>query len=262
MRPPDEVFPQARTAAARAFAIDETLAEAHTALAEVRKDYDLDWKGAEREYRCAIALDSAYATAHHWYAQLLSMLGRHTEAIAEILEARRFQPLSGPINAFVAYIYLVARQYDHAAAAADRAIELDPRSALAHWYLGRAYTFQEKWSDAIDALQQAARLSDDLAMCKGDLALALRRAGQKARAELELQSLQQRSVEQYVSPCHMGRTHLGAGNQEDALVWLERAAREKIPLALGLAEPEFDELRPQRGFRTLCTRLNVPAVCP
>jgi TolB-like protein/tetratricopeptide (TPR) repeat protein len=262
MRPPDEVFPEARSAAVRALAIDETLAEAHTALAEVRKDHDRDWEGAERGYRRAIALHPAYATAHHWYAQLLSMLGRHSEAIAEILEAQRLEPLSVPINAFVPYIYLVARQYDHAVAAADRAIELEPRSALAHWYLGRTYTFQEKWSDAIDALQQGASLSGDLALSKGDLALALRRAGQKARAESVLQILQQTSVKQYVSPCHMGKAHLGAGNQEAALVWQERAANEGIPLALGLADPEFDELRRQAGFRELCARLNVPAVCP
>ena len=190
------------------------------------------------------------------------MLGRHSEAIAKILQARRLEPLSVPINAFVAYIYLVARQYDHAVAAADRAIELEPRSALAHWYLGRAYSFQEKWSDAIDALQQGGCLSDDLALCKGDLALALRRAGQQARAELVLQRLQQTSVEQYVSPCHMGRAHLGAGNQEVALVFLDRAANQRIPLALGLADPEFDELRRQRGFRELCARLNVPAIRP
>jgi TolB-like protein/Flp pilus assembly protein TadD len=262
MRPPDQVFPDARAAAARALAIDERLAEAHTTLAEVRKDYDLDWKGAERGYRRAIAFNPAYATAHHWYAQLLSMLGRHSEAISEILEARRLEPLSIPINAFVAYIYLVARQYDDAVAAANRAIELEPRSALAHWYLGRAYSLQEKWSNAIDALQQGAWLSGDLALYKGELALALRRAGQKARAEAVLQSLLQASTEQYVSPCHMGKAQLGAGNQEVAIVWLEQAAKERIPLALGLVDPEFDELRHQRGFLELCARLNVPTVCP
>jgi len=260
MRPPDDVFPEARSAAMRALTIDETLAEAHTGLAEVRKDYDLDWERAERGYRRAIALDPAYATAHHWYAQLLSMLGRHSEAIAEILQARRLDPLSVPINAFVAYIYLVARQYDNAVAAANRAIELEPRSALAHWYLGRTYSFQEKWSDAIEALREGEFLSGDLALCKGDLALALRRAGQKPHAESVLQSLQKTSLEHYVSPCHLGRAHLGAGNQEVALVWLERAAKEGVPVALGLADPEFDELRRQRGFRELCAKLNVPAV--
>lgn len=262
MQPPHQVFPEARSAALRALAIDETLAEAHTALAEVRKDHDLDWEAAERGYRRAIALNPAYATAHHWYAQLLSMSGRHSEAIAEILEARRQQPLSVPINAFAAYIYLVARQYDQAVAAAERAIELEPRSALAYWYLGRAYTVQEKWSDAIDALHEAASLSGDLALCKGDLALAMRRAGEQARAKSVLQSLQQASLKQYVSPIHIGKAHLGAGNGEAALVWLERAAKQGIPLALGLADPEFDELRGQRGFRELCARLKVPAASP
>lgn len=128
--------------------------------------------------------------------------------------------------------------------------------------MGRAYTLQEKWSEAIDALHEAASLSGDLALCKGDLALALRREGEQARAESVLQSLQQASLKRYVSPCHIGKAHLGAGNAEAALVWLERAAKEGIPLALGLADHEFDELRGQRRFRELCARLNVPAICP
>ena len=83
LMPPDEGHPKAKQAAEHALSIDESLAEAHTALAHTLHNYDWNWQGAEKEYTRAIQLNPNYATAHHWYSNLLSDLGRREEAIAE-----------------------------------------------------------------------------------------------------------------------------------------------------------------------------------
>ena len=103
LRPPSDVFPPAKAAAERALALDESLAEGHTVLAEIQKLYEWNWDAAERSYRRALELDPGYSVAHQWYAQLLSILGRHDEAHAEIEAARRCDPLSPAIAAFVSY---------------------------------------------------------------------------------------------------------------------------------------------------------------
>jgi TolB-like protein len=60
--PGKKVIPKARKMASKALEIDETLAEAHTALALI-KEYDWDWEGSEREYKRAIDLNPSYADA-------------------------------------------------------------------------------------------------------------------------------------------------------------------------------------------------------
>jgi TolB-like protein/Tfp pilus assembly protein PilF len=121
-------FRTARRAAERAIALDDTLAEAHTSMGEVLKDYEWDWGGAETAYRRAIALNPNYSTAHHFYAQLLATLARYSEAVDEIELARRVDPLSPGINAYVPYIYVAARDYERAVVEGRRAVELEPGS--------------------------------------------------------------------------------------------------------------------------------------
>src|SRR5207245_5650629 len=77
--PAEEAYLKAKAAALKALEIDDTLAEAHASLGGIKADYDWDFAGAESELKRAIELNPNYATAHHWYAQYLSGMGRHQE---------------------------------------------------------------------------------------------------------------------------------------------------------------------------------------
>jgi tetratricopeptide (TPR) repeat protein len=101
---PNEVMTPAKAAAERALMLDGSLSEVHTVLAEVQKLYEWDWAAAERSYLRAIQLDENYAVAHHWYAQLLSIVGRHDESQSQIEMARRCDPVSPTIAAFVSHL--------------------------------------------------------------------------------------------------------------------------------------------------------------
>ena len=120
---PKESYPKAKAAAIKALELDDTLGEAHTSLAYSLINYDWDWRSAEREYQRAIQLNPNYATAHQWYAECLSMLGRHIEAIAEIKRAQQLDPLSLIINQGVGGKYLYARRYDEAMAQFQRTLD-------------------------------------------------------------------------------------------------------------------------------------------
>ena len=109
-----EFMSRARVAAVSALQIDETLPEAHTALALIVQNHDWDWQTAEKEFRRAIELNPNYATAHHWYAEHLMWRGRFDEALQESERARQLDPLALIIAADNGAILYFARKYDAA----------------------------------------------------------------------------------------------------------------------------------------------------
>jgi predicted Zn-dependent protease len=180
-------------------------------MAEVFKDYDRDWPNAEREFQRALALSPNYATAHHWYAQLLVSLGRYQEAATHIELARNTDPLSPAINAYLPYIYLAARDYPRALHEATLAVELEPYSPLAHWVLGRAYLFSGDAQTAVSVLERGTELAGPLSMWEAALGFARARAGDRAGALAIVSTLHERAAHEFVSPYDLAVCYEGLG---------------------------------------------------
>ncbi len=155
---PTEAFPRAKQAITKALSLDDSLAEAHTSLAFVTAYYDRDWAGAEREFRRAIDLNPNYANGHHWYAEFLSLGGRHTQAIAEAQRARELDPLSTIIDAWISSRYYFARRYEDAVKEGRNAVDMGPDFAPAHLVLGYAYEQKGMLKEAIAEFEAASRL--------------------------------------------------------------------------------------------------------
>ncbi|MDQ3881513.1 MAG: protein kinase, partial [Chloroflexota bacterium] len=156
---PKEAFSKARRAAERALALDSTLAEAHTSLAYSLELADYDWAGAEAAFRRAIALNPNYATAHHWYAEYLSIVGRHQEALAEFERARALDPLSRIISADRGLALARAGRYDDAIRELRATLELDPNFFVTHVFLCSAYLSKRRPREAVPECERAAALS-------------------------------------------------------------------------------------------------------
>ena len=86
-----EILPKERSAAQKAVAIDDSLAESHTSLASAYWD-SWDWDAAEREFKRALELNPNYGNAQHWYGLFLSWLARHAEAIPHLRRAANSIP--------------------------------------------------------------------------------------------------------------------------------------------------------------------------
>src|SRR5215475_5133469 len=150
-------YQRAKEYALKALDLDDSLAEAHASLANVKMDFDHDRRGAEASYRRAIDLNPSYATAHHWLAILLSAMRRHDEAIAEIEEAKRLDPRSAIIKSASGMIYAYARQFDRALDECRRALELDPTLFQAHRIMRWIYQSLGRYDDAFAANQKEKR---------------------------------------------------------------------------------------------------------
>jgi TolB-like protein len=148
LAPATQLIPRARAAAIRALELDEGLAEAHTSLALIALNYDWDWQAAESGYRRAIQLDPNYATAHHWYAELLAFQGRFDEALAESERARQLDPLSLIIATDRGVILYYARQYDRAIEQLRAVLDMDPNFARGHIIMN-AYVEKGMFEEAL-----------------------------------------------------------------------------------------------------------------
>lgn len=250
--PAKEAFTKAREAAAKALEVDDTLAEAHNALAAVKTDYDWDWPGAEREFRLAIGLNPGYATAHQWYAELLSELGRHQEALAEIKQAQQLDPFSLIIQAVHGDILRNAGQYDLAIEQLRSALEIDPSFAHAHFHLGMTYLRMGAFAEAISEFQSAATLSPSVADYQGGLGYAYARAGKRGEARKVLRELKVRSKQSYISWFYIAAIYAGLDEKDQAIACLEKAYEQREQgLAVMKREPMFDSLYSDPRFQGL-----------
>ena len=81
---PSETLPKAKAAARKALELDETLGEAHAALAYAQWFYDWDWPSAEREFKRVIELNPNSTISHQSYSECLLTRARFDESIAEL----------------------------------------------------------------------------------------------------------------------------------------------------------------------------------
>jgi TolB-like protein/DNA-binding winged helix-turn-helix (wHTH) protein/Tfp pilus assembly protein PilF len=257
---PGEVFPRAKAAVLKALALDSSLAEAHTTLAFVTFYYDRDWANAEREFRRAIDLNPNYANGHHWYAEFLTLAGRHAEAIAESERARELDPLSPIINTWVGSRYFFARQYDRAIEQYQHALQMDPAFVPGHLVLGHVLEQKRMYREAILEFEEAVRLSGGSPVYLASLAHAYGAAGKRTEARKTLDELRNVSGQRYVSAYDLALATLSVGDTDRAIALLAQAVDERCPRATFLGvDPRFDGLRSDPRFKTLAVRIGPPS---
>jgi TolB-like protein/DNA-binding winged helix-turn-helix (wHTH) protein/Tfp pilus assembly protein PilF len=255
---PKETFPQAKAAAMKALELDATLGEAHTSLAFASMNYDWDWSAAEREFRKAIELNPNYANAHHWYADYLSAVGRHEQAVTESKRALELDSLSPIINAWLGWRYFFARQYDLAIEQYQKTLEMDPTFVPAHLVLGQGYEQKSMPEKAIDELKKAVSLSGGSSLYVSSLAHAYAIAGRRSEAEMLLRQLNERAQNTYVPSFHIAIIYAGLGQKDQAVVWLEKGYQERSTWMVWLkVDPRLDVLRSDPRFQDLLRRVGL-----
>jgi serine/threonine-protein kinase len=263
---PREAFARAKLAALEALRLDDTIADAHSALGTVLGSGEFDWPGAEREFRRALELSPSSAVVRYDYAWCHAMwflfpLGRVEEALTEMRRALELDPLDPFYNSLLGYLLHVTRQFEPAVAQLQHAIDLDPTFFFSYWFLSAPYVANGRLDEAIAAAEKANELSGGTAVTLGALGSVYGRAGRTAEARQLLEELTARRQATYVPASALAFVHGGLGERDEALAWIARGIEERDPIlvtALKIA-PTYDHLRSHPAFPALLRKMNLEA---
>ncbi|MBZ0268221.1 protein kinase [bacterium] len=257
--PPQEAYPNAKNAALQGLAIDDTLAELHTSLGFIQRNWDWDWNGADASFRRAIECNPGYATGHRWYAGLLSILGRHEEAVERAKHALDLDPLSLIIHTAVGDVLYYAGRNEESMEYYRRSIDMDPNFLPGHTDLARALEQAGRYEEAIAEFRRAEALAP-----KGPpepssgLAHVYARMGRRDDALVIVDRLVEMSRTRYVSPYGLGSIHACLGDTDTALDWLERAFDEHDQtLVLLKVHPRLERIREHPRCRELLRKMRL-----
>jgi tetratricopeptide (TPR) repeat protein len=249
------VAPPAREAVAHAVKANPRLAEAQTSLGFVKFWLDWEWPAAEDAFRRAIDLDPNYPLAHRLLGIVLAHMQRYEEAEHSIGRARELDPLVAGHHALSSQVAFMGRKYDAALQFARQAITIDPEFWIGHMQLGQSYEQLGEFQLALDALNDAVRLSGGNSKALGLRGYIFARNGRTEEAQAVIEILKSVSRERYVPPYAMALIQLGLGRHDAVFDWLERAFEMRdVHLAFLPNDVKWDTLRADSRFISLIER--------
>jgi serine/threonine-protein kinase len=241
---PAVAWPKAKAAAERAIALDSSSAEAYSSLAYGTMLYQWDWAGAERSFLRAIAADSTYPTARHWYADYLAGRDRLDEALVQMTKGQQLDPLSRIIGVEVAWVLASLHRFDAADSALTRVLQLDPNYPQALFIVAQLRIEQHRYPEAITAMKRALDLGGEDSHGTATLVAAYARSGDRASATALLDTLTARSVHKYIPPSVFAMAYANLGDLDRAFAFLDLGIRQRdVLLPENFFEPLLDPLK-------------------
>ena len=247
----------------KALELDDSLPEAHSSFATILQCHQFDLAGAEKEFERAIELNPNYATARQWYANgLLGPQGRYQEAILQLAEAKRLDPLSPMISVNLGDQLLLSGRIEDAKQEYESIIDTAPDFAYAYTRLGLAYLRELHYEEGILQIQRSIELDGGQARANPEkiayLIYAYMIAGRKGDAESLFSELLHRSKREYISNVNLAMADAAAGRDSEALDFLEKAAAERSNQLMENAdEPIFEHLRQDERFQKLLRTIGM-----
>jgi TolB-like protein/DNA-binding winged helix-turn-helix (wHTH) protein/cytochrome c-type biogenesis protein CcmH/NrfG len=257
--PAREALPKAKDALGKALKLDDTSAEAHNALAEIKYQFEYDWSGAEKEFKRAVELNPNGAWGRQGYGWFLMMAGRFGEALPQMEKARELDPrsLNGSIGMSRLLYYM--RQYDRAAEHLQRTLEVEPDSPITHWQLGAVYVQQGMYAEAVEKHHEpigclAGHQPEEVMEGKE----VFRAAGWEGYLRNLRARLEEKSGKGFVPPFALALLYARMADRDRAFAWLEKAVDERDSHVISLkVEPAFDSLRSDPRYVWLLGRMNL-----
>ena len=255
--PAPETMPKVEELAMKALEIDNTLAEAHATVGDVKRLSHWDWAGAEKELKLAMELDPSSYAANRGYAILMSLMGRHDEAIALGKRAQQLDPLNLAAPVALGFYFRSARRYEKGIETCQSALDIDPNFQRAYSCLAGLYVDMGLYQEAAEARQKDWILGgaspEDVA---GFLDAAASGAESALRWQLHYET--ERAKQEYVPENTFAWIYAGLGETDQAFEWLERAYQARVAdLPYIKNHSRWDPLRDDPRFQDLLRRMNL-----
>jgi TolB-like protein/Flp pilus assembly protein TadD len=257
---PKAAFPEAKAAAQKALEIDPTLPEAHTSLAYSLIIYDWDWAGGERSFKRAIELDPNNANAHFRYGQVyLLPLGRFDEAISEIDQGVKAEPLDVNMGVTLAWAELVRGRHDRALELVRKIYEFEPNHPLSRWFLAQVLNEMGRYDESLAITEKWLQDEPNNQFALRDAGVAYARSDRRDKAEEMIRRYRELSKTEFVPTSRIAAVYGALGEMDKAFAEMEKAFEERDWDTYRMnIEVYIRPLRNDPRFAALLKRLDPP----
>ncbi len=241
----------------KALELDSTCAEIYYSLGFMKQFLMWDWKGSETAYQKAIALNPNHAMVHVYYSNLLSLLGRHKEALEQIELALKLDPLNSLPKACYGVSLIFIRRYNDAIKAFQDALKINPTNNIALANVPLALSMTGRYDEALESwksLYSASYKDIAHAFDQGN-----KKAGYVGALTLEADTLVAQSKTSFIWPSDIYLLYILIGNKDRALEWMEKSYEVHENMNAYLLFPFiYDNLRNEPRYQELCRKMNLP----
>jgi tetratricopeptide (TPR) repeat protein len=248
----------------KALEMDDSLPQAHTTLGGVLHEFDWKFDESEKEFKRAIELDPNYATAHHWYAELLLTMRRVDESLIEIRRAQECDPLSLIIQSIAGLIHALRGDYAAAEAQLKKTVEMDPNFSRGRIILAGVYERQGRFDEAIREYEKHAALigmpAETIEKEWAPVKQAAKAEGAKGyyRTFARLAEEQLKTDPENAPPYFaVGSLFARAGDPDRAFGYFDKSLEQREPDILRIFDPELDPLRSDPRYLQILDRIQL-----
>ena len=249
--PNREAYPKARKYALNAIKLDDTLADAHTALGLISVFVDWDFDSALHSFKRAISLSPGDAKVYHAYYVYLIAVGNLDEAIKVTQKAVQLDPLSLPINKALGDALLNSKNYNKAIEQFDKTLELDPNFRAAIEAKGWALLLKGENEKAIEILKEYQSKTGDPLKGQTALGYAFAVSGYTDEAKKCLQKMGQRENKYKDVNLNMDYAviYTGLKDFDKVFYYLEKSLDEGNVAFFFKVHPFAEDLRKDHRFQ-------------
>ena len=256
--PPSEILPEAKPYLLKALELEDTLMEAHFAMAAHKTWFEWDWEVGETSFLRTIELNPNNAMARVYYSTLLCYLNRNEEAAAQGALALELDPLNSLIMSNYANTLYILRRYDEAIAQSRNALRTSPNNPQAHACLWLVFHLKRQYDEALDGAK-AFYAALELTPVVEAMSSGYETGGYPGAMLAAAETLAAISQQVYIGPCFIAYPYAAAGETEKALEWLEKGFEIGDPNMPYMAEPIFvDLLGDEPRYQDLLHKMNLP----
>jgi TolB-like protein/Tfp pilus assembly protein PilF/tRNA A-37 threonylcarbamoyl transferase component Bud32 len=252
-----ETYRAVKDAASTALAIDPELGEARAALAFSEYFLGWNWEAAGDLFQRAIDETPSYATAHHWYGDYLTAMGRIDEAVTEMAIARDLDPGSSAILRDQAWPLFMAGRWEEAARSLEQTLRVDPAFVPARTLLARTYARLGRYPEATALLQEIVRTFDPLRY--REMIAEVHAVGGHVKDAEDLLRVLEAEPKENRWPYGVAVVYAALDRNEKAVEWLWKAYEEGDRTLANLnVDSRFESLESEERFVELLRRLAFP----
>lgn len=253
---PREAEPRCRAPLLKALELDNTRAEVHLGLALGFWAYDYDWDAAEKAFNRVFELNPNYAEARMFYSHFLSLLGRGEEGTAQILIARKLDPLNTFVQALHGVQMTMVGRLEEGIAEVNAALEAAPGLGFGYDLLWGANARLGRFDESLEA----ARSHFGITMNNQAAVEALDRGydvdGFKGAMLAAAEALVEQNKSTYIPAVEISALYEMGGDMDAAIEWLEIAYDQHDPTMPYIgAVPLFSGSDPR--YHELLRRMNL-----